>query len=112
MNTPDPVWSVSPERLLLGAVLGAAAVLAVFALLAIVRVWGLRMQRSGGSCGGLDLEKLKRQHLAGAVSDEEFEAVRQSIAGLGQTKSEGSKRPITKMTSGQMPDRSQTDEQV
>jgi hypothetical protein len=65
---------------------GAAGLVLVFLILALVRLWGWRTQQRGGSCGGIDLESLRGQLIAGEISREEYEAVRASIAGADGTK--------------------------
>jgi len=63
---------------------GTLGLVAVFVLLMLVRLWGWRTQNRGGACGGIDLDVLRRQHLAGDVSTEEYEAVRRSVAGAAE----------------------------
>jgi len=60
---------------------GAAGLAVVFLVLMLVRLWGWRTQKRGGACGGIDLDVLRRQWMAGQISEEEYEAVRRSIAG-------------------------------
>ena len=60
---------------------GAAGLAAVFLVLMLVRLWGWRTQKRGGACGGIDLDALRRQWMAGEIGQDEYEAVRRSIAG-------------------------------
>ena len=80
-------------------VLGAAALVVAFVILALARLWGWRTQHRGGSCGGIDLDDLRRQRMAGEISQEEYEAVRASIAGAG-----GEKADATGEKAGNPPD--------
>jgi hypothetical protein len=66
----------------------AAGLVLVFLVLALVRLWGWKTQRRGGSCGGIDLDDLRRQLIAGEISHEEYEAVRETIAGVPGKKTE------------------------
>jgi len=63
---------------------GALGLAGVFVLLMLVRLWGWRTQKRGGACGGIDLDALRRQYMAGEISEEEYEAVRRSIVGAEQ----------------------------
>jgi hypothetical protein len=77
METPD-----SPETLVLKpheitalVFFGTAALIAVFTVLAIVRVWASRLQKKPVGCGGLDIAGLRRLRDAGEITQEEFDAV-------------------------------------
>ena len=103
---------------------GMAGLLVLFALLAHLRSWGMRLQKEGGACGGLDLECLKRQCEAGDIRPDEHEAIcarltaAQSARPAGKTASRSlrdakrsgglAERPIINDTGGE-PERSSTD---
>ena len=78
----------SPETILIPMhqlmpilVCGIVGLVVIFVLMALVRLWGLRMQTKAGGCGGLDLDELRRQRDAGEISAEEYDAVFGSVAG-------------------------------
>jgi len=82
MDPSEPF--ATPVRQMLPFLLWAAVGLVVaFVILALVRLWGLRTQQRGGRCGGIDLDHLRRQLRAGDISQEEYEAVRNTVAGAG-----------------------------
>jgi hypothetical protein len=71
------------SSLIVFAILGVAALWALFLVLILVRY---RMQRSAkrpGPDAGLDLEHLRRERDAGRLTQEEYEAVRNRTAGAG-----------------------------
>jgi len=68
---------------------GAAALAVVFVILVLVRLWGWRTQKRGGSCGGIDLASLRGQMLAGEISRQEYKAVRARLAGTAPEKADG-----------------------
>ncbi|MFO8014387.1 MAG: hypothetical protein R6X20_13905 [Phycisphaerae bacterium] len=77
---PEPF--ATPVRDMLPVLVwGAVGLVLVFLVLALVRLWGWKTQRRGGSCGGIDLDDLRAQLIAGEISREEYEAVRAQIAG-------------------------------
>ena len=65
---------------------GIVALVVLFVILALVRLWGLRMQTKSGACGGIDLEELKRQRDAGEIAQEEYDAVCAGLADGGPAK--------------------------
>ena len=77
---PEP-FATPLRHMLTILVWGAAGLIVVFLILALVRLWGWKTQQRGGSCGGIDLDDLRRQRMAGKISQEEYEAVRAQIAG-------------------------------
>ncbi len=77
---PEP-FATPLRNMLTILVWGAAGLIVVFLILALVRLWGWKTQQRGGSCGGIDLDDLRRQRMAGDISQEEYEAVRAQIAG-------------------------------
>jgi hypothetical protein len=74
---------MSPGQQMALAIVCVAALLAIFVLLALVRMWGRRMQKQGGGCGGLDLEALRRQQDTGVISQKEYDIIVGGIAGAG-----------------------------
>jgi hypothetical protein len=95
---PEPF--VSPLREMMPLLMwGTIGLVAVFVILVLVRFWGWRTQRRGGSCGDLDLADLRRRMMAGEISPEEYEAVRDAIAGAAGIEPSrhadaGARRPI------------------
>ena len=88
--TPTLAWA--PGRIILAAALLAVALI----FIVIVGVF-LRRALLGGSSQGVDhgvsLEKMRRLHEAGELSDEEFAAVKDSLARkIQQRKSENGQR--------------------
>lgn len=80
MESPETI--VMPvSRLMPILVCGIVGLVVIFVLMALVRLWGLRMQTKTGGCGGLDLDELRRQRDAGEISPEEYDAVYGSVAG-------------------------------
>ncbi len=75
--------------LMVFAVLGVAALWALFVVLILVRY---RMQRSAkrsGPGGALDLEHLRRERDAGRITEEEYEAIRNRMADTGSPAARG-----------------------
>jgi hypothetical protein len=84
METPTDIEApLPPENLMALAVICVAALLVIFVLLALVRMWGQRMQKRGGGCGGLDIQALRRQRDVGEITQEEFDTILSGIAGSG-----------------------------
>ena len=111
METSDTI--VVPMHWMMWLVIGGVTVLlAVFVVLALVRLWGLRMQTKSRGCGGLDIEELRRQRDAGRISPEEYDAVRASLAGGAPVAEPALERPInlTDADDGD-PERNRTDGQ-
>jgi hypothetical protein len=73
----------SPDQLMPMAMVCVMALLVIFVLLALVRMWCQQMQKKGGGCGGLDVEALRRQRDAGEITQEEFDRILGGIAGSG-----------------------------
>ena len=102
---------------------GMAGLLVLFALLAHLRSWGMRLQKEGGACGGLDLECLKRQCEAGDIRPDEYEAIcarlttapsarpagKTASQGLGEAGSGGAPSERSINDTGGEPERSSTD---
>jgi len=81
-DAPPVIVPAIPLRQWMGfALAGSLIVFAIFVLLALVRVWGLRMQTRAKTTGNLDLERLRAQHDAGQLSPEEYAAVRRQLVG-------------------------------
>ncbi len=80
MESPEVVL-MPMSRLMPILVSCVAGLLLVFIVMALVRLWGLRMQAKPGACGGLDVDELRRQRDAGEITHEEFDAVCGSLAG-------------------------------
>ena len=111
METSDTL--VVPMRWMMVLIIGGVgALLAVFVVLAVVRLWGLRVQTKGGAAGGLNIEELRRQRDAGRISPEEYDAVRASLAGGAAGAEPTPERPInhTDADDGD-PERNRTDGQ-
>jgi len=71
----------STQHLMPVMLFGILALVALFVVLALVRLWGLKMQTKSGACGGIDLEDLRRRRDAGEISQAEYEAVCASATG-------------------------------
>jgi hypothetical protein len=80
MESPEVVL-MPMSRLMPILVSCIAGLLLLFIAMALVRLWGLRMQAKPGACGGLDVDELRRQRDAGEISQEEFDAVCGSLVG-------------------------------
>ncbi|MBE3069063.1 MAG: SHOCT domain-containing protein [Planctomycetes bacterium] len=80
MESPEAIL-MPVHRLMPILVCCVAGLVVIFVLMALVRLWGLRMQTKAGGCGGLDLDELRRQRDAGEISPEEYDAVYGSVAG-------------------------------
>ncbi len=85
---------LSMERLMPVMGFGVVALVAIFAILALVRIWGLKMQRKSGACGGIGLEDLRRRRDAGEISQAEYEAVLAGLTGGAAGSEGGRKTPI------------------
>jgi hypothetical protein len=81
MTTGELEFGLSLEQLMVLGLVALMGVVVLFILLGVVRIWGLRMQKSGGGRGGLDLDHLKRQRDAGQISPAEYDAIRARLAG-------------------------------
>jgi hypothetical protein len=77
--------SLTPDQLMLIAIFGLVAIVGLFCLTALVRRWGLQMQKPHPT-GGLDITELKRQLLAGVITPEEYETISRRLA---RTEGEG-----------------------
>jgi len=105
------------------AIVCVMALLAIFVMLSLVRMWGQRMQKQGGGCGGLDLKALRRQRDIGVISQKEYDIIVSGMAGAGSAataraakggseKEDPPKPPITDaQVPGADPDRSGPDGQ-
>ena len=78
---PETDFGMSIEKLLTLMLYGIMALMAVVGLVALVRLWSMRMQKSGGGCGGIDAAKLRRLRDAGEISEKEYQAVLGGMAG-------------------------------
>jgi hypothetical protein len=83
MDNPNVEFNMPLDRLMTLAAICMMAVLAIFAILSLVRIWGQRIQKQGGGCGGLDVEALRRQRDAGEITRQEFDRIVAGIAGDG-----------------------------
>jgi len=83
MEPPNTEYAMSPNQIMALAIVCVAALLVVFVLLALVRMWGQRMQKQGGGCAGLDLDALRRMRDTGEISRKEYDIIVGSIAGAG-----------------------------
>ena len=85
---PEPL--ATPLRDMLPVLVwGAVALGVAFVILALVRLWGWRTQKRGGSCGDIDLASLRGQLVAGQISRQEYEAVCARLAGAGRQEADG-----------------------
>ena len=85
---PEPL--ATPLRDMLPVLVwGAVALGVAFVILALVRLWGWRTQKRGGSCGDIDLASLRGQLVAGQISRQEYEAVCARLAGAAPEKADG-----------------------
>jgi hypothetical protein len=85
---------LTPNQMMAMALFGLMALVALFALAALVRRWGRRMQKGGGTGGGLDLKELLRQRDAGLIRPEEYEAIAGRLAGRDKPSDAAGRRPI------------------
>jgi len=83
---PETDLGMSIEELLRLMLYGLMALVAVVGLIALVRLWSMRMQRSGGGCGGIDVAKLRRLRDGGEISREEYDAI---VGGVSGARSKG-----------------------
>ncbi|MCX5677480.1 MAG: SHOCT domain-containing protein [Planctomycetota bacterium] len=83
MEPPEVKTVMSPDQLMALVMVCVVALLAIFVLLAWVRMWGQRVQKQGGGCGSLDIEAVRRQRDAGEITQEEFDRILGGIAGSG-----------------------------
>jgi hypothetical protein len=81
MATPETELNFTPDQLFALAAFGILGVMALFGLVAMVRLWAGRMQKAGGFCGGLDLDQLRQHRDMGIVTAEEYDAIRGHLAG-------------------------------
>jgi len=89
---PEPI--ATPLRDMLPYLFwGAVGLVVVFVLLGLARLWGWRTAHHGGSCGDVDLDHLRRQRMAGEISEAEYEAVRTRLAGAAAADKEAPKGP-------------------
>ena len=80
MEPPETV-EFSMQQLMPVILVGIAALVVLFVILGLARLWGLKMQTKSGPSGGIDLEDLRRRRDAGEISQAEYEAVCASAAG-------------------------------
>ncbi len=73
---------------------GIVALVAIFAILALVRIWGLKMQRKSVARGGIDLEDLRQRRDAGEISQAEYETVCASLTKGAAGSEAGQETPI------------------
>jgi hypothetical protein len=79
VTSPDPTMPMATICVMALLV----ALTPIFVLLALVKMWGLRMQQKRGGCGGLDVESLRRQRDSGEITQEEFDRILGGITGGG-----------------------------
>jgi hypothetical protein len=91
MDAPDTLESfmLRPEQLTAIVLFSTAALVAIFAILGMVRLWGAQMQKRSGACGGLDMAGLKQMRDAGEISQQEYDAVCAQITGKGPAPAKG-----------------------
>lgn len=82
MESTEDLVGISADRLTALVAYGVLGLLALFILLGLVRLWGLRAQKRGRSAAALDLEALKRQRDAGEITPEEYEAIYTRLSGI------------------------------
>jgi len=95
METPDvpETLVLKPHEITALVFFGTAALIAVFTVLAIVRVWASRLQKKPGTCGGLDIDGLRRMRGAGEITQEEFDAVSGTLGDGKAAMPQGPPRP-------------------
>ena len=118
METPDvpETLVLKPHEITALVFFGTAALIAVFTVLAIVRVWASRLQKKPVGCGGLDIASLRRLRDAGEITQEEFDAVCGAAGGpnaLSRAARSGAapETPIDREDAGGEPERSRPDGQ-
>ncbi|HUU89824.1 MAG TPA: hypothetical protein VM238_01300 [Phycisphaerae bacterium] len=80
MEPPETI-EFSMQHLMPVLLFGIVALVVLFVILGLVRLWGLKMQTKSGASGGIDIEDLRRRRDAGEISQAEYEAVCASAAG-------------------------------
>jgi hypothetical protein len=78
---PETDFGMSVEQLLALMLYGIMALVAIVGLVALVRLWSMRMQKSDGGCGGIDMARIRRLRDAGEITQAEYEAVVGRMAG-------------------------------
>jgi hypothetical protein len=93
MESPETI-DFSMEHLMPVMLFGIVALVAIFAILALVRTWGQKMQRNSVAYGGIDLEDLRRRRDAGEISQAEYETVCASMTDGPDASEAGQETPI------------------
>lgn len=103
METPDvpETLVLKPHEITALVFFGTAALIGVFTVLAIVRVWASRLQKKPVGCGGIDIEGLRRMRDAGEITPEEFDAV---CGAAGAPKAAPAKEPPRAADAGAAPE--------
>jgi hypothetical protein len=83
MEPPKVETVMPPGQMMALVIVCVAALLVIFVVLALVRMWGQRMQKKHAPGGGLDVEALRRMRDAGEISPQEFDIILGGIAGSG-----------------------------
>jgi len=83
MDAPRVEYDFSANQMMALVIVCVAALLVIFVVLALVRMWGQRMQKKCAPGGGLDVEALRRMRDAGEISPQEFDIILGGIAGGG-----------------------------
>ena len=94
---PETDFGMSIEQLLTLMLYGILALVAIVGLVALARLWSMRMQKSDGGCGGIDMAKIRRLSDAGEITRAEYEAIVGRMA--------GAKAAIGSKASGPRPER-------
>jgi len=84
---------MSVDQLFTLAFLGILGVMGLFGLAALVRLWAGRLQKTGPAGSGLDLAKLKQHRDEGLITPEEYEAIRNRLAGVAPAATGGGAAP-------------------
>ena len=103
METPDvpETLILKPHEITALVLFGAAALIAIFTVLAMVRVWASRLQKKPPGCGGLDIASLRRLRDAGEITPGEFDAV---CGAAGAPKAAPAKEPPRAADAGAAPE--------
>ena len=108
---PEPVETlVMPMQRLVPIMLyGTIGLVAIFIILTIIRLWGIRIQTKGKDAGNLDLARLRGQRDAGHLSQAEYEAVHARLAGDAPARADGTGEAPIKDTGRDGPERNAPD---
>lgn len=80
-DVPNIQVDIPMDRLMTAAAIVGVAIVAIFLILAVLRILGIRKQEETRASGGLDLDGLKRLREAGEITEEEYNAITGRVTG-------------------------------